>query len=88
MQSFQTYPQLLKNVRVEDRERRLNWQECDPVQQIIQTAEQAMGSEGRVLVRPSGTEPVIRVMVEAIDQSMVEEWTDRICGVVAKHLAV
>jgi phosphoglucosamine mutase len=86
--SFQTYPQLLKNVRVEDRDRRLNWQGCDPVQQIIQTAERAMGSEGRVLVRPSGTEPVIRVMVEAIDQSMVEEWTDRICGVVAKHLAV
>jgi phosphoglucosamine mutase len=86
--SFQTYPQLLKNVRVNDRERRLNWQECDPVQQIIQAAEQAMGSEGRVLVRPSGTEPVIRVMVEAIDKLMVDEWTDRISGVVSRHLAV
>ena len=61
-QSFQTYPQLLQNVRVNDRERRLHWQECrpPPVQQAIHEAEQAMGGEGRVLVRPSGTEPVIR----------------------------
>jgi phosphoglucosamine mutase len=47
-----------------------------------------MGGEGRVLVRPSGTEPVIRVMVEAIDKLMVDEWTDRISGVVSRHLAV
>lgn len=87
-QSFQTYPQLLQNVRVDDRERRLNWQNCDPVQQAIHSAEQAMGSEGRVLVRPSGTEPVIRVMVEAIDKLMVEYWTQHISGVVAHHLAV
>jgi phosphoglucosamine mutase len=87
-QSFQTYPQLLQNVRVTDRERRLHWQECDPVQQAIQEAEQAMGGEGRVLVRPSGTEPVIRVMVEAIDKLMVEHWTQYISGVVTQHLAV
>jgi phosphoglucosamine mutase len=87
-QSFQTYPQLLQNVQVIDRERRLNWQDCDPVQQAIQAAEQAMGSDGRVLVRPSGTEPVIRVMVEAIDNLMVEHWTQHISGVVAQHLAV
>jgi phosphoglucosamine mutase len=86
--SFQTYPQLLRNVYVKNRERRLNWQECDPVQQIIQVAEQAMGSEGRVLVRASGTEPFIRIMVEAIDKLTVAEWTDRIAGVVSRNLPV
>ncbi len=87
-QSFQTYPQRLQNVRVLDRDRRLYWQECDPVQQAIQTAEQAMGNDGRVLVRPSGTEPVIRVMVEAIQQELVDHWTQYIVGAVSQHLAV
>ncbi|HIK46816.1 MAG TPA: phosphoglucosamine mutase [Leptolyngbyaceae cyanobacterium M65_K2018_010] len=86
-QSFQTYPQRLKNVRVADRDRRLNWQDCEPVQAAIQAAEQAMGSEGRVLVRPSGTEPVIRVMVEALHREMVDHWSDHIAQVVGHHLA-
>ena len=87
-QSFTTYPQRLHNVRVDDRERRLNWQACDPVQNAIAEAEQAMGADGRVLVRPSGTEPVIRVMVEAICQDVVDRWTDHISAVVSRHLAV
>ncbi|MGF1570024.1 MAG: phosphoglucosamine mutase [Nodosilinea sp.] len=87
-QSFQTYPQKLQNVRVTDRERRLNWQACDPVQRAIDAAKQAMGSDGRVLVRPSGTEPVIRVMVEAIHPELVEQWTQHIVGAVEQHLAI
>ncbi|HEY9738491.1 MAG TPA: phosphoglucosamine mutase [Trichocoleus sp.] len=87
-QSFETYPQRLQNVRVEDRERRLNWQNCDPVQNAIAEAEQAMGDQGRVLVRPSGTEPVIRVMVEAASRELVDTWTDHISAVVTRHLAV
>jgi phosphoglucosamine mutase len=86
-QSFQTYPQRLQNVRVADRERRMNWQSCDPVQRAIAEAETAMGQEGRVLVRPSGTEPVIRVMVEAIQQDLVDYWTQHISQVVSHHLA-
>ncbi|MEY3300572.1 MAG: hypothetical protein RLZZ597_3832, partial [Cyanobacteriota bacterium] len=87
-QSFQTYPQRLQNVRVTDRERRMNWQDCDPVQRAIAEAEAAMGTEGRILVRPSGTEPVIRVMVEAIQQDLVDHWTDYISGTVSRHLAI
>lgn len=87
-QSFQTYPQLLQNVRVVDRDRRMNWQNCDSVLNAIAAAEQAMGSDGRVLVRPSGTEPVIRVMVEAIQQDLVTHWTQHIVGAVSRHLAV
>ena len=86
--SFQTYPQKLQNVAVVDRDRRLHWQDCAPVCRAVEAAEQAMGHEGRVLVRPSGTEPVIRVMVEAIDAGMVDRWTQHIVQAVTQHLAV
>jgi phosphoglucosamine mutase len=87
-QSFATYPQRLDNIRVEDRDRRKNWQACDPVVQAIAQAEADMGALGRVLVRPSGTEPLIRVMVEAEQQPLVDHWTDQIAAAVRQHLAV
>ncbi|XGV95559.1 MAG: phosphoglucosamine mutase [Leptolyngbya sp. BL-A-14] len=85
-QSFETYPQRLQNVRVEDRDRRLNWQSCDPLQQAIEQAETAMGNQGRILVRASGTEPVIRVMVEAATTELVDYWTEALVSVVQQHL--
>ncbi|MGL5081894.1 MAG: phosphoglucosamine mutase [Microcoleaceae cyanobacterium] len=85
--SFQTYPQLLKNIRVEDGSRRRNWKTCDPVAQAIETAEAAMGDRGRILVRASGTEPVIRVMVEAVDLDLVTYWANRLASVVEQHLS-
>ncbi|MFE4105223.1 phosphoglucosamine mutase [Almyronema epifaneia] len=85
-QSFQPYPQLLKNVRVDDRDRRLNWHTHDRLQQAIAQAEAAMGDQGRVLVRASGTEPVIRVMVEAAEREMVDSWTDRLVEAVQTYL--
>ncbi|MBW4578567.1 MAG: phosphoglucosamine mutase [Tildeniella nuda ZEHNDER 1965/U140] len=87
-QSFQTYPQRLQNVRVDDRDRRLNWQNCEPLQQAIAQAEAAMGNQGRVLVRASGTEPLIRVMVEAATADLVTHWTEAIVSVVQQHLVV
>ncbi|MBD2437623.1 phosphoglucosamine mutase [Nostoc sp. FACHB-110] len=86
-QSFQTYPQLLKNVRVVDRDRRLGWKDCQPVQQAISFAEAAMGDTGRILVRASGTEPVIRVMVEAADAQLAQHWTNELVATVQQHLA-
>ena len=85
-ESFQTYPQVLQNVRVEDREQRLGWEKCQPIQQAIALAEVAMGDSGRILVRASGTEPVIRVMVEARDRELVNYWTREIVLQVQKHL--
>jgi phosphoglucosamine mutase len=85
-QSFQTYPQVLKNVRVDDRDRRMNWQECAPIMQAIAHAETCMGDQGRILVRASGTEPVIRVMVEAATNELVTHWTDTLVSVVQQHL--
>ena len=85
--SFETYPQILRNAIVEDPERRSNWQECEPLQQAIAQAESAMGDRGRVLVRASGTEPLIRVMVEAVDRQLTSYWTDKLVRVVEQNLA-
>ena len=85
-QSFQPYPQRLKNVRVADRDRCKHWQSCEPIQAAIAAAAADMGDRGRVLVRPSGTEPLIRVMVEAEQQALVDHWTDHIAEVVTTHL--
>jgi len=86
-QSFQTYPQLLRNVHVEDRDRRLHWQHCQPLQSAIAEAEAEMGNRGRILVRASGTEPVIRVMVEACSAELANHWTDNLVLAVQQHLA-
>ncbi|MGD1851746.1 MAG: phosphoglucosamine mutase [Cyanophyceae cyanobacterium] len=85
--SFKTYPQKLVNVRVECRDRRRHWQQCDALMQGINHAEQGMGDKGRVLVRASGTEPVIRVMVEASDAQMVDHWTSYLVAIVEEHLS-
>jgi phosphoglucosamine mutase len=84
--SFQTYPQLLKNVRVEDRDRRCQWNSCEPLRQTVEQAEADMGDRGRILVRPSGTEPLIRVMVEAETQELAQHWSDRLVEAVETHL--
>ncbi len=84
--SFKTYPQLLRNVRVEDRDRRLNWQSCDAIVKAIAFAETEMGDRGRILVRASGTEPVIRVMVEAKTKELVNYWAENLVNVVEQNL--
>ena len=86
-QSFQTYPQILRNVRVEDRDRRLDWQQNDLLQRAIEQAKVAMGDQGRVLVRASGTEPLIRVMVEAASAELTEHWTENLVLAVQQYAA-
>lgn len=85
--SFQTYPQILRNVEVEDRHRRLHWLECEALGKAITQAEKTMGSQGRVLVRASGTEPVIRVMVESASGEEANYWTEKLVNLVQLHLA-
>lgn len=85
-QSFSTYPQQLKNVRVADYDCLSRWQECERVRGAIAKAQAAMGSRGRVLVRASGTEPLIRVMVEAQTADLVSYWTDYLVEVVEQYL--
>ena len=85
--SFQTYPQLLRNVRVEDRHARLNWHECEILRGEIEQAKNAMADDGRVLVRASGTEPVIRVMVEAVSADLAQHWTSELVSAVERYVA-
>lgn len=82
----QFYPQVLKNVRVKSKPDALN----DPdVQAAVQKVSDALGDEGRILVRESGTEPVIRVMVEAGSDAVCEKYVDDVIWVIEKkgHLA-
>ena len=74
-QSFRPYPQKLVNVTVPDRARRTSWQECAPMREAVARAEAAMAGQGRVLVRASGTEPLLRVMVEAAETEQVDHWS-------------
>ena len=84
--SFTAYPQKLVNVIVPDRSRRKGWSGCEPLSEAIRTAETTMGDSGRVLVRASGTEPVLRVMVEAAGADSVNYWTERLASVADQHL--
>jgi phosphoglucosamine mutase (EC 5.4.2.10) len=84
--SFATYPQILRNVKVLDREKRLHWQDCQPLLSSIKNAENTLGDRGRVLVRASGTEPVIRVMVEAETHDLAHHWSDRLTAAVQEYL--
>lgn len=73
------YPQVLKNVRVQDKAAARQ----DPVvQQAIDAVAQQLGDTGRILVRESGTEPVIRVMVEAPDKQQCQDLVDSVVNVI------
>ncbi|WP_375401297.1 phosphoglucosamine mutase [uncultured Amnibacterium sp.] len=79
------YPQVLLNVREVDRDR---VRSDTHLAQAIAAEESALGDTGRVLLRPSGTEPVVRVMVEAADQMTAQAVASRLAGVVRERLAL
>ncbi len=72
------YPQLLKNVRVADKK---SAREDEDVQAAVEAVTQALGDTGRILVRESGTEPVIRVMVEAESDAICRKYVDQVVSV-------
>jgi phosphoglucosamine mutase len=75
---FKPFPQLLRNVRKEPRVL-----ETAAVKAAIADAEKALAGQGRLLVRKSGTEPLIRVMAEAEDEVLVKRTVDAVCDAVA-----
>ena len=80
---FTPLPQLLKNVKF-----KAGAPLQDPhVRQSIAEAEARLGNSGRLVIRPSGTEPVIRVMAEGDDESLVKAIVDELCGAIAKAAA-
>ena len=80
------YPQLLQNVCVTDKK---TAQENPAVQKAVEDVAKALGSDGRILVRESGTEPVIRVMVEAAEDALCKKYVTQVVDVIhAEGLAV
>ena len=73
------YPQVLENVRVTDK---TTAQADSDVQAKVQQVAQKLGDTGRVLVRESGTEPVLRVMVEAPEQDICQQYVDEVVAVI------
>lgn len=76
------YPQLLKNVRVADKK---TARENPTVIKAVEAVAEALGDEGRILVRESGTEPVIRIMVEALDDTLCKKYVEQVEDVMKKE---
>ena len=79
---MQMYPQLLKNVRVEDKAAVTGNVHVQEEKERISTA---LGEDGRILLRESGTEPVIRVMVEAQSDELCAKYVDEVVQVIREE---
>jgi phosphoglucosamine mutase len=78
-----TYPQVLMNVRVESK---VDLDSIPEIAAVIQAVESRLSGHGRLLVRYSGTEPVLRVMLEGQDETEIRRWGQEIIEVVKRHL--
>ncbi|REK68631.1 MAG: phosphoglucosamine mutase [Cohnella sp.] len=83
-QMMSKYPQVLVNVRVADKSR---FAGNKAIEEAVASAERELGDNGRVLVRPSGTEALIRVMAEGPDRAEIERHVESIAAVIRKELA-
>lgn len=79
---YEVYPQVLKNVKVKDKKAA---QDDEKVQAEVKKITESLGSDGRILLRQSGTEPVVRVMVEASDLETCEKYVDQVIKVMEKQ---
>jgi phosphoglucosamine mutase len=82
-QKMTKYPQLLVNVPVKDQ---VDWDTNEAICRSIVEVERVLGDQGRVLVRPSGTEPLIRVMVEGPDEEALRQYAGQIADEVRNQL--
>ncbi len=78
---MESYPQVLKNVRTTSR---IDLDHVPDFQKTIRKMEKKLGKTGRILVRPSGTEPVIRVMVEGENEKLINRMADELAGLIGK----
>ena len=78
------YPQILINVKTQ---KAFDFKVHDSIRESVQAAEQDLAGNGRVLLRPSGTEPVLRVMVEGKEDARVKKWAEKIAASVTEAAA-
>ena len=78
-----TYPQVLVNVRVRERG---DYMQVPAIARAIRGVEERVDGHGRVLIRYSGTEPLLRIMLEGRDQAEVAAWAEEIAAVVREHM--
>ena len=83
-QGMQKYPQILINVEVA---RKVEPLTIPAIQKAVTAVEKALGHEGRVLLRASGTEPLIRVMVEGMDEKKVNDYAQQLAAVVKNSIS-
>jgi phosphoglucosamine mutase len=81
---MEVYPQKLINVIVADAASAKTVAASETVERAVSDADSRLGEEGRILLRPSGTEPVVRVMVEHADETVCEEVCEEVAAVVAE----
>lgn len=86
LQKFNETPQILVNLKADSRQAITDTLENKAVKDAIIAAEQALGASGRVVVRASGTEPLLRIMVEAEDAKDMQEWADTLEQVMKARL--
>jgi phosphoglucosamine mutase len=79
-----SYPQVLVNVRVRERS---DYMQVPEIANLIRRVESDLSGHGRLLVRYSGTEPLLRIMLEGKDDKEIRTWADEIAGAVRAHLA-
>jgi len=81
LEEFQEWPQLLENVRVKSKD----WEDNQAINEVIAEADKEV-DPGRIFVRASGTEPVIRVMLEGKEIELLEKWRDELAAVIGEEL--
>jgi len=78
------YPQILINVRTQ---KKINIEEIESLKNAVVAVEKQLGETGRVLLRSSGTEPLVRVMVEGVDPKNVNKYANELADEVKKSIA-
>ena len=84
---MKTYPQVLINVKVRE-EAKGQYENDSQVMDAINEVEEELAGEGRVLIRPSGTEALIRVMIEGLDQEDIDKKAKKIADVIKKKFGI
>ena len=85
-QCWTRFPQLVTNVKVREKK---PFEQLNGVNQLVVAAEKELGAQGgRLLLRYSGTEPKVRLLVEGRDPKTLTAWSEKICGAIQKQIGV